>query len=202
MWLGGVPVPHLVPWLAGFIVLTIAGERLELARIAMGPGAGTKLLPLAAAVMAGVVASLLWPTAGHPLLGLTLLALVAWLACHDVARMTIRSTGLPRFMAANMLAGYAWLAVAAGTWALTGASYDGAAYDAVVHAVFLGFERGIAALDPDQPGFEAVAALLRELDEHIERENLGIFPVSVVTLGTSGWDQVERARQVHSTFLK
>jgi hypothetical protein len=40
-----------------------------------------------------------------------------------------------------------------------------------------------------------------ELDEHIERENLGIFAVSVVTLGARGWDLVERARRAHSTFL-
>jgi hypothetical protein len=98
LWLGGVPVSHLLPWLAGFVVLTIAGERLELARIAMGPGAGTRLLLLSATVVAGVVASLLWPEAGHPLFGLALLGLVGWLAGHDVARRTVHTTGLTRFM--------------------------------------------------------------------------------------------------------
>ena len=34
--LGGVPVPILPPWLVGLSVPTIGGERLELARIAMG----------------------------------------------------------------------------------------------------------------------------------------------------------------------
>ena len=139
LWLGGVPVPHLVPWLAGFLVLTIGGERLELARLAMGAGAGTTLLLLATALVVGTVATLLWPDVGHPLLGLALLALTGWLARHDVARVTARSAGLPRFMAANMLTGYVWLAVAGGIWALTGTAYDGPAYDAVVHAVFLGF---------------------------------------------------------------
>jgi len=139
LWAGGVPVSHLLPWLAGFVVLTIAGERLELARIAMGAAAGTRLLMLAAVVVGGVVASLLWPAAGYPLFGLALLALTGWLARHDVARVTIRSAGLTRFMAASMLAGYGWLAVAAGTWMLTGPAYDGARYDAVIHAVFLGF---------------------------------------------------------------
>jgi hypothetical protein len=117
--------------------------------------------------------------------------------------MTIRSTGLPRFMAANMLAGYAWLAVAATTWALTRTAYDGPAYDVVVHAVFLGFTLAmIMAHAPVILPAVLRQPLLRELDEHIERENLGIFPVSVVTLGAGGWDQVERARQTHSTFLK
>ena len=44
LWLGGVPVPRLLPWLAGFVVLTIAGERLELARLEMA-GAGTPRPP-------------------------------------------------------------------------------------------------------------------------------------------------------------
>lgn len=139
LWRGGVPVPSLVPWLAAFVVLTIAGERLELARITMGPSAGPRLLQLASALIGAVVATLLWPEAGQPLLGVTVLALVAWLARHDVATKTIRSRGLTRFMAASMLAGYAWLAVAGGVWALAGPTHDGPAYDAVIHAVFLGF---------------------------------------------------------------
>jgi hypothetical protein len=139
LWLGGVPVSHLLPWLAGFVVLTIAGERLELARVAMGPRAGDRLLLLCAAVVGGVVASLLWPAVGHPLLGIALLALVGWLAAHDVARRLVRTSGLTRFMAASMLAGYVWLAVAGATWALGGPAYDGPRYDVVIHAVFLGF---------------------------------------------------------------
>lgn len=139
LWLGGVAIPALLPWLVGFIVLTIAGERLELARLAMGPGAGTRLVLLSSAVVVAVVASLLWPPVATPVLGLALLVLVAWLATHDVARRTVRSTGLVRFMAASMLAGYVWLAVAGGVWLLQGPVSEGTGYDAVVHAVFLGF---------------------------------------------------------------
>jgi hypothetical protein len=133
LWLGGVPVPVLLPWLVGFVVLTIGGERLELAR------AGPTLALLSAGVVAAVVAALLWPAPGHLLLGTALLVLVGWLAAHDVAWRTVRSSGLPRFAAGCMLAGYAWLGVAAGTWLVGGAAVAGAAYDAVVHAVFLGF---------------------------------------------------------------
>ena len=32
-WLVGWPVPQVVPWWSGFLVLTIAGERLELSRL-------------------------------------------------------------------------------------------------------------------------------------------------------------------------
>jgi hypothetical protein len=139
LWLGEVPVPVLLPWLVGFIVLTIGGERLELARLAMGPGAGTTLVLLSGGLLAGIVAALLWPGAGTALLGAALVALVGWLAAHDVAWRTIRATGLPRFMAGCMLAGYAWLGVAGAVWLLAGPVSSGEGYDAVIHAVFLGF---------------------------------------------------------------
>ena len=54
--------------------------------------------------------------------------LVGVLTRHDVARRTVRATGLARFAALAMLAGYAWLALAGAVW-LVGPP-DGAAYDA------------------------------------------------------------------------
>jgi len=139
LWLAGLDVPVLLPWLAGFLVLTVGGERLELARLAMGPTAGPVLVLLAAVLALAVLLSLLVPDVGHPALGVAFLALGGWLAVHDVARRTVRSPGLPRFLAAGMLGGYAWLGVAGGIWALGGTAFEGARYDAVVHAVFLGF---------------------------------------------------------------
>ncbi|MCP9992765.1 hypothetical protein LUX09_23480 [Streptomyces albogriseolus] len=81
----------------------------------------------------------MWPATGTLLLGAALLALVAWLVVHDVARRLLRSTGLPRFSAACLLAGYAWLGLAGALWLLGGPVAEGSRYDAVVHAVFLGF---------------------------------------------------------------
>jgi hemerythrin-like domain-containing protein len=53
------------------------------------------------------------------------------------------------------------------------------------------------------PDFAAhLAGLLRDLEQHIERENVGIFPVSVVTLHAGGWELVERARAQRPTFLE
>lgn len=138
LWTGGVDVPTLLPWLAGFLVLTIVGERLELARLAMPPRAGTVLVAATAACCVAIGASLLWPRVGTPLLGLALAVLVGWLVAHDVAKRTIRSTGVARFMGWSMLCGQLWLGVAAAVW-LVGGVPDGSAYDAVVHAVFLGF---------------------------------------------------------------
>ncbi len=140
LWLGGVDVPWLLPWLVSFLVLTIAGERLELAHVALtDPRAQPYALGVTGAVVVATLATLLWPAAGYPLLGLALLALVAWLVRYDIAVKTVRATGLPRFSAACLLAGYAWLTVTALIWVIAGAVRSGPLYDASVHAVLLGF---------------------------------------------------------------
>jgi hypothetical protein len=60
----------------------------------------------------------------------------------------------------------------------------------------------IARLDPDDPGFvDDVRMLFAHLSDHIDKENLGIFPVSVVTLGARGWDTVSRAHAARPSFL-
>lgn len=140
LWWGGVAMAVLLPWLVGFLVLTIVGERLELAHVVVLDRAAAPLLVgTSALVMVGAGAALLWPSIGYVLLGAALLALTGWLARYDVARRTVRARGLTRFMAACLLAGYAWLAVAGAVWLLLGPQYSGAGYDAVTHAVFLGF---------------------------------------------------------------
>lgn len=135
---GGVPVSVLIAWLAGFVILTIAGERLELARFAMGPRANVLLSSFALAYCCAALVALLWPGVGYPLLGVVVVALTAWLAANDVANKMIRTTGHTRFMAACMLAGYGWLLVAGMVW-IGGPAFMGGPYDAVIHAVFIGF---------------------------------------------------------------
>lgn len=140
LWLAGVPMPYLAPLLATFLVLTITGERLELARIAIvGPLPERLALGAAIALVAASVAALCWPDWGFRLFGVALLAQVAWLVRYDVATKTIRATGMTRYIAACLLAGYAWLAIAGAVWLSAGAVLDGFGYDAVLHAVFLGF---------------------------------------------------------------
>jgi hypothetical protein len=140
LWSAGVPVPELVPWLGAFVVATIAGERLELAHVTLrGRVAQRWLLAALGLLFAGSTAATLWPSAGPHLFGAGLLAMVAWLLVFDVARHTIRATGLPRYVAVGLLAGYAWLALAGLLWAGSGRVTVGPAYDATAHAVFLGF---------------------------------------------------------------
>ena len=140
LWLAGLPIPDLVPWLATFLIATIAGERLELARVTRtGPHRSRWFLAVLAALFAGATATTLWPDVGAYLFGAGLLAVVAWLVVFDVARRTIRARGLPRYVAAGLLAGYAWLALAGLLWAGAGPTTAGPRYDATLHAVFLGF---------------------------------------------------------------
>lgn len=132
-------VPHALPWLVGFVVVVIAAERAELAALAMGPKADRQLLALTAAVTVSVLAALVVPGYGERLLGLSLLALVAWLVIHDVVRHQLSLSGQRRYVAAALLAGYANLAVAGLVMALAGIADGSGTYDVVVHGVFLGF---------------------------------------------------------------
>ncbi|MCH6472513.1 hypothetical protein [Sinomonas terrae] len=135
-----VPMDPVAPWLAVFLLLTIGGERLELARLRIrGRWPEPLLLTATAALLIACPATLLWPAVGYPLLGLAILAFAAWLFRYDIARTTLRSSGLPRFVAACLIAGYGWLAVAGGVCLLAPGPPTGAAYDALLHAIFLGF---------------------------------------------------------------
>jgi hypothetical protein len=63
-------------------------------------------------------------------------------------------------------------------------------------------EATIAGLDVGSPGFAAsVTRLLDDLDVHVQREELGIFPVSVVTLGAAGWAVIDEAHARTPSFL-
>ena len=144
LWLGGWAIPRLVPWLAGFLVLTILGERLELARVTVltpasirhfVAGAGTLAGGLLLTAVSGRTAEL-----GVRLAGTGLIALALWGAKYDVARRTVKIAGITRFMAVCLLAGYAWLLAAGATWLAAGdLGGSVATYDAALHAVFLGF---------------------------------------------------------------
>jgi hypothetical protein len=141
LWLAGAEIPEVVPAWTAFLVLTIAGERLELSRF-LPPS------PPARRVFAGIVAALLvgalpvfggFPP-GRLLFPGALLALSLWLFRQDIARRTVRERGLTRFIAVCLLSGYAWLAAGALVLLSAGGIVAGTAgYDAGLHAVLLGF---------------------------------------------------------------
>lgn len=141
VWATTGSVPAALPWWMGFLVLTIAGERLELSRMRAPSKAAVRLFGLIVAVLllAFAVAS-----AGQAwairLMGLALLALAAWLVSEDVARRTVRGKALTRFIAVCLLSGYVWLAVSGAVLAASGSLLPGSpGYDAALHALLLGF---------------------------------------------------------------
>lgn len=138
LWAAGAAVHQVVGWWLGFLVLTIAGERLELSRF-MPPSRGAERL-FAALVAVVLVALLLWSQPWAPrLFGVALFALAAWLLRHDIARRTVRQHGLTRFIAVCLLSGYFWLAAGGAVIAAAGLEPGSAAYDAALHALLLGF---------------------------------------------------------------
>jgi hypothetical protein len=141
LWLAERPIYLAVPFWIGFLVLTIAGERLELSRV-LPPSAVARRVFVAAilVLLVGIGLSAFAWTAGTLLLGTGLLVLSAWLMRQDVARRTVKGRGLPRFIAVCLLTGYVWLALSGlSMLAAGGLGYGGASYDAALHAVLLGF---------------------------------------------------------------
>lgn len=66
----------------------------------------------------------------------------------------------------------------------------------------LDLDAAVAALDVDAPDVElSVAQFFVDLRAHLEREELGAFPVSVVTLDAAGWAVVHEAHRHTPTFL-
>ncbi|MGH1571702.1 hypothetical protein ACRAWG_14760 [Methylobacterium sp. P31] len=139
LWALGATVPDLVGWWLAFLVLTVAGERLELSRLTVQRRGGLPLYIAACAlILAGAAARLTEPT-GTALMGGGLLMLTGWLVRHDIAAHTIRSVGQARFMAACMLAGYAWLGLAGLAFLALPPTGTAFGYDIALHAVLIGF---------------------------------------------------------------
>lgn len=121
--LAGFPA---VPWWIAFLTLTVAGERVERSRASPRPSAvRLAFLVIASAVFAGP----LMPR----FLGVMLVLLALWLLAFGVGHAALRQAGRPRYVAICLLAGDLWLAAGGVLMALS------IAYDATLHAIFVGF---------------------------------------------------------------
>jgi hypothetical protein len=139
-WLAGWPLYQAVPWWAGFLVWTIAGERLELSRLLRLSRGSQGAFVLSLGVYLGGLGLSLWHvTAGTGLTGCGMLGLAVWLLRYDIARRTVRQKGLTRFIAVCLLCGYVWLGASGVLSVLYGGVIAGPLYDAVLHTLFLGF---------------------------------------------------------------
>lgn len=140
LWTSGLDVPEIVALWMAFLILTIAGERLELTRF-LPPSKirSASLVVLSALILASSVACIFDQDAPARLLGAALLGLAVWLFVFDVARRNLKETGLTRFIGAALISGYVWLAVGGIALLHHAIPSGGFEYDAVLHLVFIGF---------------------------------------------------------------
>lgn len=139
-WLGGLPIMQVTPWWIGFLVLTIAGERLELSRMRpLSTASRAMFMVITALLLTSMAAASLAAPLDVVLLSVLLITLALWLFQHDIARVTIRQTGLPRYIAVCLLSGYVWLLVAGAIGLMSPVLMPGSGYDAFLHAIFVGF---------------------------------------------------------------
>lgn len=140
LWAAGWPLFQVVFWWAAFLLVTIAGERLELARLQqLTGGAQPSFLVLLGLLFTGLLLmewSFAW---GARLFGVGLLGLSWWLSRHDIARRTVKQSGVTRFIAVCLLTGYGWLGVSGLLALWVGGVPVGPQYDAILHSFFLGF---------------------------------------------------------------
>ncbi|MBT6615676.1 MAG: metal-sulfur cluster assembly factor [Deltaproteobacteria bacterium] len=140
LWLSHSIIFLVVPWWIAFLVLTIAGERLELNQFLV-PTKPTlaSFICCSAVILAGCVVSVQNYDLGSRILAAGLFAIAIWLWIHDIARRTVKQQGLTRFTAVSLLMGYFWLVVAGIIGVYYGNQGAGVIYDAFIHSVFIGF---------------------------------------------------------------
>ncbi len=164
LWLTGTSIPQVVPWWAGFLVLTIVGERLELSRFSAYSRLRREIFTASAALyIAGLIVASIDSVAGFRLQGAGMLALALWLLVYDVARqrflpcprvlpkaLALRllgydvprrpvQRGLVRFIAISLISGSVWLGASGVMWFTFAGTFTLFDYDAMLHSVFLGF---------------------------------------------------------------
>jgi hypothetical protein len=139
LWAAGASVHEVVTWWLAFLILTIAGERLDLSRFLPPSPVAQQLFVLVIGVIAAglIGSSSAW---GPVLFAAGLVGLAAWLLRQDIARRTVRQKGLTRFIAVCLLSGYGWLAAGGAIVLAAGTLAPGTpSYDAALHALGLGF---------------------------------------------------------------
>ncbi|MBL8165244.1 MAG: hypothetical protein JNJ61_24895 [Anaerolineae bacterium] len=140
LWVAGQPLYGVVHGWIAFLILTIVGERLELSRVRRHSTRVERLLMATALVYAvGVVVTVASLEVGVRLAGAGQVLVALWLLRFDVAGRSVRQTGLTRYIAVCLLTGYIWLMLGGLLGIMLGAVYAGFQYDAIIHAVAVGF---------------------------------------------------------------
>ncbi len=141
LWMFGWQFYQVVFFWMAFLVLTIAGERLELSRVLRLAKIQQILFGgIVAIFLAGVLLALFNLQLGTHLSGLGLLLLPLWSLRNDIAWRNIgHKLPLTRYIAWCLALGFVWLGIGGGLSLVFGAQAAGPRYDAALHAVFVGF---------------------------------------------------------------
>lgn len=141
LWLFGWQIFQVVFFWQGFLVLTIAGERLELSRVLRPSRQQQNLFGAVIVIfLSGTITTLFNLQIGTRLNGFALLAIALWSIRNDIAWRNIRhKLPLTRYIAWCLALGFVWLGVGGGLSLGFGAQVAGPRYDAVLHVVFVGF---------------------------------------------------------------
>jgi hypothetical protein len=140
MWLNYIPFGFIANFWAGFLILTIVGERIELSRMnlqAKRPRAFMLIITIIYTV--GLFLTLVDLSIGVYVFSISLLVMALWLFTYDMARITIKTVDLPRYIAVCLLTGYFWLGLS-GVFSILYLYFPiHLMYDAMLHSIFLGF---------------------------------------------------------------
>lgn len=141
LWLFGLQVFQVVFFWQAFLVLTIAGERLELSRVLRPSSKQQRAFgAIVVLFLASIVASIFDLQIGTRLNGAALLLIALWSIRNDIAWRNLKHKfPLTRYVARCLALGFVWLGVGGGLSLIFGAQVAGPRYDAILHVVFVGF---------------------------------------------------------------
>lgn len=130
----------IAPWFAGFLILTIAGERLELGKMRnLSQYPRITLIFILSITLLGTILGLTTPNVGIRTVGAGWLLISLWLLRYDIALRTVRQRGLTRFIALSLIMGYFWLLMGGVLALWYGHIPAGPLFSAIYHCIFVGF---------------------------------------------------------------
>ena len=140
LWLLGFPFYIVALWWIGFLILTIAGERLEISRVLHLSKEKKLVFILAVFVfITGALLAIKVFDIGVRVTSIGMIALALWLLRNDIARRTLHQPGLSQYIALSLILGYVWLGISGLFGLFFGGVSSGFYYDAILHSVFVGF---------------------------------------------------------------
>lgn len=125
-----------VPYLFGFLLFTITGERLELGKFLPDKKLKNPILYLGVSIFSlGIFTN--FHSSGHYLSGAGMILLALWMLKYDIVNKSIKSHGIHKYVGITLFTGYIWLLISGilMTINLSSVFY----YDALLHSFFLGF---------------------------------------------------------------